>query len=56
MQRKILVKFNFVNATNTGSSGSYQTIRILRGSPQRSSLEVLGKPIQLIRTTDAHGI
>ena len=30
---KILVKFNFVNATNTGSSGSYQNIaRILRGS------------------------
>tara|TARA_B100000035_G_scaffold77910_1_gene65030 strand:- start:549 stop:1031 length:483 start_codon:yes stop_codon:yes gene_type:complete len=30
---KILVKFNFVNATNTGSSGSYQNnARILRGS------------------------
>ena len=32
---KILVKFNFVNATNTGSSGSYQNLsRILRGSTQ----------------------
>ena len=30
---KILAKFNFVNATNTGSSGSYQNkARILRGS------------------------
>lgn len=30
---KILVKFNFVNATNTGSSGSWQNkTRILRGS------------------------
>jgi len=32
---KILVKFNFVNATATGSNGSYQNItRILRGSTQ----------------------
>ena len=32
---KILVKFNFVNATSTGSNGSYQNItRILRGSTQ----------------------
>ena len=30
---KILVKFNFVNAHNTGSSGSYQNLtRILRDS------------------------
>ncbi len=32
---KILAKFNFVNAHNTGSSGSYQNLtRMLRGSTQ----------------------